>query len=201
MKAKITRHIVRMFLSAKKYTYIHVDSLECFFFLFVPQLGVQNFNPWRRDHLADGINLPLARKRKRAQSVADPFPRHDEHHPDPAIERAHHLAGHDRARAHDPAEDGRERPRRDVDARAEGRRERARHVVDEAAAGDVRHGLEEPRARRGEHGARVERRRRQQRVAERRRRGRVPGTGGAVGRAGARDDGAHEGEAVGVQAC
>lgn len=159
-------------------------------------VGVQNLDSWRRDDLADGINLRLARLPKHPQRLADLVLRHNEHHPNPTIERADHLTGHDRARAHDPSEHGRQHPLCDVDARAQGRGQRAGHVVDEAAAGDVRHGLDESRARGGEHAARVERRRGEQRPAERR--VGVPRTGGGVGRASARDGGADEGEAVGV---
>lgn len=192
-----------------RHIYIHVLSLGCFwarkileytfFSLFLPQVCVQNLDSWGRDHLAYGINLRLTRLRKHPQSIADFIPRHDEHHPNPAIERAGHLVGDDRARAHDPAKDGGQGPPSNVDARAEGRGQRARHVVDEPAAGDVRHRLDESCAGSGEHRARVERRRRQQRPAERR--AGVPRTRRGVGRAGARDGCAHEGEAVRVEAC
>jgi len=56
------RIIVGVFQGTLNTTYIR---FECHFFLFLPLVGVQNFDSWRSDDLADGINLRLARLPKR----------------------------------------------------------------------------------------------------------------------------------------
>ena len=52
------RIIVRMFRGTTNTTY---TSVECLFLLFLPLVGVHNFDSWRSDNLADGINLLLTR--------------------------------------------------------------------------------------------------------------------------------------------
>ena len=179
---------------------IHSHQRICFRFLLLPKIGVQNLNPWRSHHLADSINFFLARIFQRPYGIADLALCHNEHHPNATIKRAHHLARRNGARAHQPAKDGRQRPPRDVDARAKRRGQRAGHVIHESAAGDMRHGLyHRARAGGGEDAARIDGRRREQGPSERR--AGVPWARGGVGRTGAREDGAHEREAVGMQAC
>ena len=78
----------------------------------------------------------------------------------PTIEYAHHFTRDDLPCAHHPAENGRQCPPRDVDARTEGHGQRTWHFLHEAATCDVGHGLDEACTRRREDRARVECRRR-----------------------------------------
>ena len=64
--------------------------------------------------------------------------RHDQHHADAHVEDAQHLLGVDVAVLVQVAEDRQHRPRAELDLRVERLRKHARHVVGEAAAGDVR---------------------------------------------------------------
>ncbi len=195
----------RQSLEKTKYRAIYPLHACINLFLVLPQLGVQYLDPRQRHHLADGVDLVLACIHERPYRRIYLVSRHDEHKPDPAVERAHHLTRGDAARAHQPAENRRQRPRADVDARAKcPPGQRARHVIHKAAARDVRHGFDELVACRREHLPRVDRRRGEQRAAERRRCRAggviVPRARGSVGRAGAREHRPHEGEAVRVQA-
>lgn len=120
----------------------------------------------------------------------------DEDHADAVVERARHLERRDVPVFHQEAKDGRQLPRRRVDVAPERLGEHARDVLREAAARDVRHALEQPALRDGEHLRDVDLRRREQSTAERH-------VGLPRARRGVRDardgeDLAHEREAVRV---
>ena len=81
---------------------------------------------------------------------------HDERHPDPAVERAEHLAVLDAARLADPADDRRHRPVPAVEPRAQPRGQDSPDVEGEPAAGDVRESLDRDLLHRPEHGLDVD---------------------------------------------
>ena len=74
---------------------------------------------------------------ERARARVRPLPGHDDHHPDPGVERRPHLEIVETRERGDQADDRRHPPPARVEPGRQGRRQGPRHVCGEAAAGDV----------------------------------------------------------------
>ena len=92
----------------------------------------------------------------------------DRDHADAAIEDAQHLVVRDVALLLEPLEERRKRPAPTIDARSEVVLQHARHVPDEAAAGDVREALDRDALHQLRARAHVDARRREKQIGERR---------------------------------
>src|SRR5262245_56798413 len=84
----------------------------------------------------------FARGLERLQRRVDVAGADDDHHADAAVEHAVEFRVGDIALVLEPAEQRRQRPCSALDARGEAFREHARHILDEAATGDVGEALD-----------------------------------------------------------